>query len=220
MFSKTWDAFADLFELVKNPVPPRFDTVLGGFGRDVVQRGTPWKSIHKDHPRIMYEGVLYAAGQHRFKIFRIRTYIVLAWAADGMNLYEYPVPFVDSNPQGSLSPLSALEARTNDGSADSGAKKDDNPPTWYRRVLCAIPKPYSGWTATLLWPSSGNGRLVVVMFPSNPKKTAAPAILFCPATADKLNPDETRTKITAGHLVHRDGWIRSHAAGCAYHLRN
>jgi hypothetical protein len=50
-----------------------------------------WK-LPRLHPRIMYENVLYASGQHRFKIFRIRTYIVLGWSAEGNNLFANPVP--------------------------------------------------------------------------------------------------------------------------------
>jgi hypothetical protein len=225
LFSRTWDQFADLFELVEDPMlPPRYESVLRSFKQDFVQRGTPWKSIHTDHPRVMYEGVLYAAGQHRFKIFRIRTYIVLAWAADGRNLYEYPVPFVDSQHHEDRESAGAgaspsMTSIIGTEVVKTSEAKDDNPPTWYRRVLCAISLPYANWTATLIWPATGESRLIVVLFPPNPQETVAPTLLFCPDTVNKLDPDETQTEVHAGHVVHTDGWIRSHAAGCAFHLR-
>lgn len=52
----------------------------------------PQWTLPELHPRIMYENVLYASGQHRFKIFRIRTYLVLGWSAEGNNLFAHPVP--------------------------------------------------------------------------------------------------------------------------------
>ncbi|KAF2676314.1 hypothetical protein K458DRAFT_183124 [Lentithecium fluviatile CBS 122367] len=213
LYSRTWDIFADLADLLDGAQWPRAETVIRGFKQDTIRAGTPWKTINPSHPRVMYEDVLYAAGQHRFKIFRIRTYVILAWAADGMNLYKEPVPFVDPGSQEAESP----EAKS---SFVPETKDVRGPSTWYRRVLCAIPKRFANWTSTLLWPSSGHGRLIVVLFPSDRKEVEAPKILFCPDTVDNLDPDETRTVKTGGHVVHRDGWIRSHASGCAYHLRN
>jgi len=52
----------------------------------------PQWELPKLHPHIMYENVLYASGRHRFKIFRIRTYIVLGWSAEANNLFAHPVP--------------------------------------------------------------------------------------------------------------------------------
>lgn len=42
----------------------------------------------------MHEGVLYAVGRgrHRLRIFRIRTYVVLGWAAGADNLWWPVIP--------------------------------------------------------------------------------------------------------------------------------
>ncbi len=50
--------FADLADLLDATEPPRAATVLRSFKQDTMRAGTPWKSIHREHPTVMYEDVL------------------------------------------------------------------------------------------------------------------------------------------------------------------
>ncbi|KAK4225655.1 hypothetical protein QBC38DRAFT_546656 [Podospora fimiseda] len=195
IFARTWDIFANLSDILDVNSTPRGMPVLDFFAAEIALSkpiGGPWAQISPQHPRVMYEDVLYSAGQQRFKIFRIRTYISLGWSADGSN-YFVTCP--------------------------------DQPTfqfTWYRRVLCAIPKGFASWSATLLWPSetSSYRRLVVIMFPTGGDTASVdrPKVIFTPVTGESLVPDESY--LDDSGTVHLDGWIRSQAAGCAYHLRH
>jgi hypothetical protein len=56
------------------------------------------------------------------------------------------------------------------------------------------------------------------MFPSNPKEIALPKIIFYPLTIDELISNDYQEEKKDEHQG--DSWIRSHASGCSYHLRN
>jgi hypothetical protein len=120
----------------------------------------------------MKENRLYAAGQQRFKIFKIRSYLVLGWSADGMNLWE----------------------------------NKDSLPTWYRRVLCAIPLSLGNWRATLVWPKAPSQLLMVLLHP--PETLADPRL-----------PVSITTNLRVSQMgPEHQGWLKGHAAGCPYHL--
>ena len=132
----------------------------------------PWAYIPPNHPRIMKENRLYATGEHRFKIFKIRSYLVLGWSADGTNLWS----------------------------------KLGETPTWYRRVLCAIPLSLGNWRAALIWPKAPRQLLTVLFYP--PESCTDPRLPVSITThlqAAQLNPDYP-------------GWLQGHAGGCPYHL--
>jgi hypothetical protein len=168
--------------------------VLEHFAQVTLANGDPWGSISPNHPRVMYEDILYSTDQQRFKLFRIRTYLVLAWAADGTNFFELPDSF---------RPSSTVR---------------DNKFTWDRRVLCAIPKPFANWIGTLVWPMKKGQRLLVVLFPPEGQEIAFPKVIFCPLKSGQLLPDGYQIEVAHGSQT--NGWVKSHASGCSYHLRN
>lgn len=142
------------------------------------------------HPPVMYEGTLYAVGRHRLKIFRIRTYIVLGWAADADNLW-WPV--------------------IEDPKKEAPQPKD---PTWYRRVLCAIPQSMSTWRAVLYWPPGRDACFTLVLFPTPESRSSAaesmPTVIYTTRSwLDVYSPNN-------GFGIE---WLRGHASGCPYQLK-
>jgi len=90
LYTGKWDAFLRVEDLVRETELITGDAVLAHWSKDHEPgfQAELWDEIPINHPEIMYENVLYTVGQHRFKIFVIRTYVVLGWAADGNNLFR------------------------------------------------------------------------------------------------------------------------------------
>src|SRR5690606_31641664 len=94
-----------------------------------------------------------------FKIFKIRSYLVLGWSADWKNLWQN------------------LE--------------QDNRPTWYRRVVCAVPLSLSRWRAILIWPRPKDERLTVILYPPESLKIPSlPVSIMSPLSFKKLSPTD------------------------------
>jgi hypothetical protein len=168
LFNQAWNRFVDVQDA---------DPDMGGIHLiEQLSKGKsdPWVSISSDHPLVMKENRLYAAGQQRFKIFKIRSYLVLGWSAEGTNLWW--------------------------------EKLDKLKPTWYRRVICAIPLSLGNWRATLIWPKMPNESLTVLLHP--PESFMDPRLPVSIATP--LKPSQMGPKYP--------GWLKGHAAGCPYHL--
>jgi len=159
LFNHRWNTFLSLSDL-RNLGQDKFSSasVLAAFAAEG-DRATFWyRGITPNHPVVMQENMLYSASQQRFKIFNIRTYLVLGWAADANNLWD---------------PIDLL--------------KKNGPHTWYRRVLCAIPQSLGGWQATLIWPDDTNARLCVVFFPREfTGEDVSMKTVLCPITAGDL----------------------------------
>ncbi|KAG8795669.1 hypothetical protein FRC17_008110, partial [Serendipita sp. 399] len=82
LYNQSWNRFVEVSTLDQGPQENRpFIYQLSD------QEGVNWNSISSERPVVMEEDVLYAADQQRFKIFKIRTYLVLGWSADGTNLW-------------------------------------------------------------------------------------------------------------------------------------
>ena len=231
IYHTEWDRFASLGDLLNLDNEPNASRILSMFKGEVEKMGDPWSTISPSRPTILYEDVLYAAGQQRFKIFRIWSYIVLGWAADGNSFfrpppYESEPPAADATAKGADEPSSATTAAApGPPSATVPMSPGDQPAasasdfTWYRRVLCAIPKNFASWTATLCWPKNDRHRLAIVMFPVSSTDLALPKVIFCPVTPADLNPKPKGVKLVDKRWERQDGWIMSKASGCAYHLR-
>lgn len=189
LYSANWDIFANVQDLLDPTSIPDGSKVLESFKSELEEKRV-WKEVPQNHPEVLFEDVLYASGQNRFKIFRVRTYLVLGWSADGNNLY-YPQP-----------------------------QNDELAYTWYRRILCAIPRSREMWKATLIWPGPYRSldHLSVVLFPApDSVEYQLPRIIFTPLTAINLLAEEGNKDANGDDT---DGWFRGHAFGCPYHFKS
>jgi len=181
LFNHRWNTFLTVASL-RNTHQDTFSSasVLASFAAEGDRKNYWSRGITPSHPIAMQENMFYSASQQRFKIFNIRTYLVLGWAADANSLWD-PIDLT---------------------------KKDD-PPTWYRRVLCAIPQSLGGWQATLIWPDEPEARLWVVFFPREfTGGDEKPKTVLCPIKAGELMETVRRG----------DDWLKGHAESCPYHL--
>jgi len=189
---------------------PNGRTVLLGFSMDKSRSENLWREPSQRHPLVMYEDVLYAVGQQRFKIFRIRTFLVLGWSADGLNLFV---------PAKGLATKAKVAQENKAEEEEKPHVKSHSKFTWYRRVLCAIPNSLSSSTAILVWPRPWNLRhhLTVILFPkADSKEISFPKVIFSPLTPVSLQSDDDWKDENHDY---KDGWLRGHAFECPYHLK-
>jgi hypothetical protein len=199
IYSQDWDLFALTDDLRKPHQVPDPIHVLNSFQTYSAALPDPWSAVDPAHPRVMCEDVLYACGQQRFKVFRIHAFAILGWAGDGTNFFDMP---------------QAAEPQDEDSKGTTTTTRDF---TWYRRTLCTIPMDFATWRLWLVWPARAEQRVFAVMMPVDDKDDTHPTVIYCRDRVEDLRPDPEDIDKKEGHL---DRWIRSHAGGCAYHIRN
>lgn len=184
LYSQGWHVFASVRDLFHAPNVPSGLSVLNSCFRER-RREVLWKQPASSHPVVLVEDVLYSGEQHRFKVFRVRDYLVLGWSADAMNFFK--------------------------------PKEELTEPTWFRRVICAIPQSIGSQRAKVLWPAEQDLHVAAVFCSaSGLGKPILPTVIFSVLKgSDMLVRAETDE---GGNFV--DGWLRGHAFRCPYHLKS
>jgi len=184
LYSQGWHVFALVQDLFQSKGVPAGTAVLKKCFMEC-RKETMWKRPPDSHPLVLEEDVLYGGKQHRYKVFRVRDYLVLGWSADPMSFFRPEKQLVK--------------------------------PTWYRRVICAIPQTISAQKAVVLWPSDPELCVAAVFFTDiGVGKPILPTAILSPLKGSAMSVsgemDEGRNFV--------DGWLRGHAFGCPYHLKS